>query len=273
MDGGSTDFSAFESLTMTASVAAYPPLSLPAETDMANAYATASLYSGSVGVAAGGNYLDYRSPSSGQAGATGSALALANDTLTFTIAGAGANTVTDIAVFFTVDGGMTVNTAAGDSNGSLQAILNFGNASISDIINASANLNNDPVPYTPFLLAPSGSGWVSFSVTPTGPVAAPSSFTMEGIYAITGPSASLGIQGLLSAGCGLGTSCDYSHTGAISFSLPNNVSYTSASGVFLTQTNQSPEPGSMVLALIGMLLVAGGKTAVGKRRGGAPHAQ
>jgi hypothetical protein len=66
---------------------------------------------------------------------------------------------------------------------------------------------------------------------------------------------------------GLGTSCDYSHTGTISFGLPGNVSYTSASGVFLTQT--APEPGAIVLTLIGMLLLfAGGRNTFERRRSG-----
>lgn len=246
--------SATDSVSVTVNHDAYPPLSLDAATATGSAFATASLASGSVGVQAAGTYLDYRFPSSGQAGGNGSAFAQVNDLLHFYIAGATANTVTDISVSFVVDGNMTVPTPAGDSYGNLDSTLAVGNAILRDSVISSSNTGLDPVAYTPYLKAPSGSGWVSYTVTPTGPVPAPGQFVMTGIYAITGATADIGIQGTLDAQCGLGTNCDYSHTGSLQLGLPTGVTYTSDSGVFLTST--TPEPGSLVL-LAGALLVTG----------------
>jgi hypothetical protein len=50
-----------------------------------------------------------------------------------------------------------------------------------------------------------------------------------------------------------GTICDYSNTGQLSLMLPSDVTYTSASGVFLTQAASSaPEPSSLLLIGLGL---------------------
>jgi len=56
--------------------------------------------------------------------------------------------------------------------------------------------------------------------------------------------------------CANGDNCDFMHTGALSFTLPKDVTFTSSSGVLLTQTAtaQSPEP--TTLSLLGVSLVA-----------------
>ena len=67
-------------------------------------------------------------------------------------------------------------------------------------------------------------------------------------------SEDVAVQTYLQVSCGLGTTCDYSHTGAINLILTPNVTYTSDSGVFLTQTNtpgSAPEPASMALLFVG----------------------
>jgi hypothetical protein len=251
MASGTTDTTgklnaSFDSLSMTGSIGPQPLIGVPAASATATAYAAASLATGSVGVAASGTYLDYRVPSSGQAGGTSSSFAQINDTLHFNIANVSPTTVTDIPISFTVRGLMTINTAAGDSGGLIRAILQLGNGYLED------DLNSGSTTYTPTLLAPTSAlNWVSFSVTPTGPVPAPGLFTMTGVYAVTGSHADLGVAGTLSAQCGYGTSCEYSNTGIISFNLPGNVTYTSDSGVFLTGAS-APEPGSIVLAAIGL---------------------
>jgi hypothetical protein len=47
--------------------------------------------------------------------------------------------------------------------------------------------------------------------------------------------------------CVDGTVCDFSNTTQMSLILPSDVTYTSASGVFLTQTAATPEPSSLML--------------------------
>jgi hypothetical protein len=54
-----------------------------------------------------------------------------------------------------------------------------------------------------------------------------------------------------------GVDADFSNTNSLSLILPSNVTFTSASGVFLTQTASAPEPSSLLLlgaGLIGMIL-------------------
>jgi hypothetical protein len=233
-----------QSLIMGASVPADPSIGAPAASASASSYATASLPSGSVGVAAAGDYLDYRFPSSGQAGGSGVSFAQAGDTLHFDIAGASVSTVTDITVTYRTSGSMTVPTPAGDSQGSLRSIFSFGGAG--EETDVSSNVNTS---YMPVLQPGANFGWVSESLTGN-----PGLFTFTGVYAITGSHADLGIAETLSDQCGLGTSCDYSHTGTVSFTLPGSVTYTSDAG-FLPQQQPSsgvPEPGSMALMAVGL---------------------
>ncbi len=62
----------------------------------------------------------------------------------------------------------------------------------------------------------------------------------------------LGVQENLNAQCGGGDICDYSHTARLTFTLPTNVSFTSDSGVFLSDgavaAVPEPETGALMLA-------------------------
>ncbi len=91
----------------------------------------------------------------------------------------------------------------------------------------------------------------------------------NGVYALSGSSGTLGVYAslsLLSAVVGPSGSAndDYSHTGTLTLTLPQGVSYTSDSGVFLTQAVATPEPSSLWLTIIAVALVALGK--IGLRR-------
>lgn len=55
--------------------------------------------------------------------------------------------------------------------------------------------------------------------------------------------------------CGLGASCDGSHTASLSLSLPPGVTFTSESGIYLAQqSSDAPEPGSWAMLGTGALL-------------------
>lgn len=73
----------------------------------------------------------------------------------------------------------------------------------------------------------------------------------------------------LSLACVSSETCDFSHTAAISFNLPSDVSFTSDSGVFLTQTGASPVPEPAGFALMGTVLVALG---IFRKKGFRPKA-
>jgi hypothetical protein len=96
----------------------------------------------------------------------------------------------------------------------------------------------------------SNPGWGTFTNTSQG------GFNYSGTITVTNGEA-LGITAALSLACVTSETCDFSHTAALSFNLPSDVTFTSDSGVFLTQTAApagAPEPAS--LALMGAGLVA-----------------
>jgi hypothetical protein len=247
MDAGGHLTSVSQSVQMTGSTPADPNLGIPAYNANANALAFANLAAATVGVAGGGDYLDIRFSESGQGGGTGVSFAQNNDTLHFTVAGASGSTVTDITITYTVDGTMTSPTPAGDSRGALQSILTFGGGSEETDVNSNGNTS-----WSPVLSPGAANGWVSEQVTGN-----PGLFEFTGVYAITGSHADVGIAETLSDRCGLGTSCDYSHTGTVGLSFGDNVSFTSDSGVFLSQPSSGvPEPGSMALMAAGIIGLA-----------------
>jgi len=207
-----------------------------------SALATGNLATGSVGVYAFPEAIPAGDPgyyNSNEAGAS----ATLSDLLTFNVAGANSSTVTDIGVTFTVDGSVDPGTPGAANGGVLSEYnLKLGSATIDYVYDTG----DDPDPN----LIPINQFWVSTSITSESP----DSFIFSGVYALTGASDPLAIQMLLSETCTGNASCDVSHTGAVTFDLPSNVTFTSASGVFLTApTTATPEPSYSVLAGIGLL--------------------
>jgi hypothetical protein len=203
-----------------------------------SALATGDLATGSVGV--------YAFPSQvGGVVSEATASAMLKDSLTFNIAGASSSTVTDIGVTFTVDGNVTY---ANGSGAELTDSMLFGGANIDYVYDSAGSDPNHIVEV---------GGWASYDITSESA----DSFVLSGVYALTGSSDVLTTQLLLSLQCQGDASCDVSHTGAISLSLPSNVTFTSDSGVFLSQplTTATPEPsyaGLLGLGFAGTLLVA-----------------
>lgn len=179
------------------------------------------------------------------------------DELTFSIAGASNTTVTDIPVFFSVDGTNQYSTEE-----SWGASLEFGSGGTffypngigvtwQDNVNGfifSGNLGLTPGTFT------AASDPFPDSITWLAPVRNTSNNLIEeGILSLTGPTAVVDISANLNTGANAGT-VDYSNTAAISFQLPTGATYSSASGVFGTAT--VPEPAAFGLCGAGLSLLA-----------------
>jgi hypothetical protein len=93
-------------------------------------------------------------------------------------------------------------------------------------------------------------GWVSTSYVPG---ANATSETFEGVFAVPTGVSTDSLNAYLEVGCLIST-CDFSHTGQLSLgSLPDGVTFTSESGVLLSDA--TPEPGTWALFLGGGILL------------------
>jgi hypothetical protein len=109
----------------------------------------------------------------------------------------------------------------------------------------------DPNPTTTM---PTG-GYVSTSVTGANTTTE----TFTGVFAVPAGMSTDALNAWMEVSCGDGDSCDFSHTATFNMSTVNGVSFTSSSGVLLTQTGASaPEPSSWAMMLIGGLGMAAG---------------
>lgn len=199
----------------------------------------------------------------GNFGDQGVAIANLNDTLTFTAAGATASTVTTIGVTFTIDGTMATNFTGGTPaaiqqqtavNGYLQSFLVFGSADTRGFVQLYQS--------TGYLAVASGDtypggGWSNGGtwVTTNGANGA-ETLTFNGDYSFTGASAIIPISLDTSMWCYYGITCDFGNTQTVALTLPSNVSFTSASGVFLSAANPAatvPEPVSITLLASGLI--------------------
>jgi hypothetical protein len=155
------------------------------------------------------------------------------DLLTFIVGGSGTDTIT---VGFSLDGGYTVGGGASYSQfiqeqlGS--ALMEWGAA---QDIGGPTGPNTSPT-----------TGWNTFSFTSNSL----SGFNFLGTLTVTNGEVIpfLYIQQL---NCNNGAVCDFWNTGQMSLILPSDVTYTSNSGVFLTQGASTPEPGSIFLIGLG----------------------
>ena len=191
----------------------------------------------------------------------GAAVASQSDGLHFNIAGAGAQTQTQISIVFSIDGTETTTRSAqfGYQNGSTLYWLNLGDTSIRD---SSMWTPGNAYP-TPVYTAPQvfdGNGDVQLlSVDRLSNL--PTNTKFIATYQLTGATVDTDFFDVLSTSCGDGVTCDFSHTAKVKFVLPTNVSFTSDSGVFLTQA-AVPEPTTWAMMLVGV----GGLGAVARRR-------
>jgi hypothetical protein len=161
----------------------------------------------------------------------GSAISELWDSLTFNIPGATTSTITNVALTFTVDG-----TFSPPNNGSeVYAKLDLG----------SGGFGNNEFFWgvnTGFL----GSGAQVYAPSPQGNVTwnvmsySTSGAVVQGVIALQGASPTLGLVATLALFANNAATLDFSNTGALSLTLPPGVTFTSASGAFLTASNTQP---------------------------------
>jgi hypothetical protein len=158
------------------------------------------------------------------------------DNLMFSVAGGGSDTIT---FNFALDGSIGNSTGPTFGNAwSMGVEQNFGAGFMN--WQSGAGIDSPDTADT--------SGWNAFSFTNS----TQTGFDFTGTLTVSDGEV-VPIQFLQQIECGDGTICDYSDTAQMSLILPSDVTYTSASGVFLTQEPVStPEPSSVMLLAAGI---------------------
>jgi hypothetical protein len=211
----------------------------------------------------------YANLATGKLGASGSTdyyqtvftVARFADTLNFNVGGAEASTVTNIIVKFQLDGSLSTPAAHGANGlGTPYATINdtFGFGSATGTVSFEQIAANRRYGQEDQILnqRTSQNGWVSYSWDTISPGL--TEFT--GIYALSGISQTLGIGNSLSAYASTGASFNYGNTSSLSFVLPTNVTFTSASGTFLSGLGTPgavPEPSTWAMMIVGFGLMGG----------------
>lgn len=188
-------------------------------------------------------------------GGFGAAIAEAgiSDILNFSIAGAGASTITPITVTAHLDGSYS---------GSIRDTLTFFQLLVcandcggipynGRSLGGSPNILSRSVfqfeaqPQTSLEIGNIVQGWNSYQII----YQSINGFDFSGVYGLRGPTPVIGIQALLETSAGNGGIADFSHTSKLGLKLPDGVSYISQSGVFLSA--DVPEPSVWTLLVAG----------------------
>jgi hypothetical protein len=197
----------------------------------ATSYSAADLSSGTL-----------KSMDAGTIGGQGSSVVELFDTLTFTVAGATGSTMTNFGINAALDGS---DPDTGISNIDFALVVGQGANGSAD---AAFSYNTFDPPIVVDEL-----GWTSESVSS----ATLSNLGFQGVLTGQGATFTDTIDLKLTLSC-VSETCDYSHTGMVTLNLPSDVTFTSASGVFLTsQQSGVPEPASGAMTVAGLMLAVG----------------
>lgn len=207
---------------------------------LGTAYARADLAGGKLGTAATGQRRPVSRPV--LEGTDGWSAARLWETLNFHVAGAEPGTRTTIQVSFEIDGVYEL----GDLSPNMAFNFNFGPSASLFGSSEAGGFTGGSAP----------GAWINPVIAWDGP----GHMLFTAGYELEGEDTELGLLMQLRTIGGSG-SADFSHTAALSFDLPTNVSFTSASGVFLTTGTGGgggggtvPEP--QVLGLVSAALLA-----------------
>ncbi|MGH9344441.1 MAG: PEP-CTERM sorting domain-containing protein [Terriglobia bacterium] len=221
---------------------------IPAGSVFANSNAYANLATGSMGVSGSTNL-------AGVTGGTSSSEAWMQDLLTFNIPGATSSTVTDIGVQWEIDGSLSSTGAGIGSSAEMEGHLYFTGGAGSPLADAGTAWSSDLGVLSNGLGTGTGGNWASSTVVSN----TPNSIIIDGELPLTGQNPTLPLQLGLTCGVVDTASCDYYNTESIAFTLPAGVTFTSASGAFLTAQpsgpTPTPEPGSFLLFGAGAALL------------------
>jgi hypothetical protein len=161
----------------------------------------------------------------------------AMDGLTFSVAGGGSANVT---LTYSLDGNLSTN-----NTGSYSAEIKYflGSADMDWTGATGSGVGTGET-----------SGFTSFTYTNN----TISGFQFQGTFSVTDGEA-LPLFFSQEMNCNTGSVCDFQNTGQMGLILPAGTSFTSNSGVFLTQQDgaSTPEPGSLLLIGLGMGAIAG----------------
>jgi hypothetical protein len=219
-------------------VSGIPPSGGCCDNDAVSSSATADLASGELHL-----YSSDANNYNGNGGGGVGPVAIAGlaDTLNFFNADATSSTVWDFAATFSFDGTVTNpgNEAIGDGNGTY---ISLGGVTALWAVSPESGVNcpSAEIPGAYETLTCSYTDWVT-TVTES----------------ITGPTATIPVGMGMWLDADGNDVADFSQTAAVSLSLPEDVSFTSASGVFLTAP--VPEPSAGWLALIGLGFILSAK--------------
>ena len=208
-----------------------------------SSFAAADLSAALVRASATGNEADANNGAVSLGDGTG--IAEIFDTLTFHVSGPNVtgSTVTDIGINTSLDGAVTNLTAHGSYVINDTLLISGGAADVQFLDNTSNSPN----------IAVNQFGWVSENVLSS----TTSSFIFQGVTSGLGATFSIPIDLKLNVFCA-GATCDYSNTGTLTLSLPSNVTFTSASSVFLSAPQSGvPEPSSWAMTVAGLIAALG----------------
>ena len=169
-----------------------------------------------------------------------------DDGLNFQVVGG--SPTTDIGVTVDLRGGMVAGILGGPS---LSEQLGFGSANIYENISSR---NGSP----PAIDSSGAAGWLSYNFSPL----TPGHITFHGVYQFTGASQHINVSSFLMSYASSGHD---SYTQSFLLQLPQGVSFTSDSGVFLSgaphtaRTESVPEPASFATIVAGAGLIGAAK--------------